>query len=149
MKVLFVKNQPGGGKVGEIKEVADGYAQNFLIAKGFAVVATAPLMAKVEKEQQEAKQKLEKHLHLLQKLKTETEKRTLTLKVKVGEKGQIFGSLREKDVAESLSKDLGVVVEKSQIRFSQPIKALGEYSCKVNFGTQITATLKLLIKPAE
>jgi large subunit ribosomal protein L9 len=135
--------------LGEIKEVSDGYAQNFLLAKGFAVMATTQIMAKVEKEKQEAKNRLDKEKVQLEKLKTAIERKILTLKVKVGEKGQIFGAIREKEVAEVLSKDLGVVVEKSQISFLEPIKTLGEHACKVNLGMHITAQLKLLIKPQD
>lgn len=147
MKVLFVKNQPGGGKLGEIKEVSDGYAQNFLIAKGFAVMATQQLIAKVEKEQREAKHKLDRHIFQLQKLKMEVEKRLITLMVKVGDQGQIFGAIREKEVALVLSKELGASIDKSQILFTQPIKTLGEHACKVNLGSHIVANLRLFIKP--
>jgi large subunit ribosomal protein L9 len=149
MKVLFIKNQPGGGKLGEIKEVSDGYAQNFLLAKGFAVIATTQIIAKVEKEKQEAKNKLDKEKAQLEKLKVTIERKILTLKVKVGEKGQIFGAVREKEVAEVLSKDLGGVVAKSQIIFSEPIKTLGEHACKVDLGMHIMAQLRLLIKAQD
>ena len=92
MKVIFIKDTPGQGRRGEIKDVSDGYAQNFLIRKGLAQVATAEMQAKIAKEAKEAEIKKLKEIGKLEALKSEIEKRTFTVKVKVGEKGQIFGN---------------------------------------------------------
>jgi large subunit ribosomal protein L9 len=146
MKVIFIKDLAGGGKKGEIKEVSDGYAQNFLIAKGFARPATAEIQAKVAKEQKEAENKKNKEIEKLNTLKHELEKRIFTFKVKVGDKGQVFGGVHEKDLAKIISDKMGVVVEKNQIQMVSAIKTLGEHMLKVKLASAIIASVKVNIE---
>lgn len=146
MKVIFVKDAAGTAKKGEIKEVSSGFAQNFLIPKGFAHVATAQIQAQMEKEAKEAEGKRQKELGKLQGLKSELEKRTFTVKVKVGEKGQVFGGVHEKDIAEVIGKKLNHSLEKNQIEISSAIKELGEHQIKVKLGQGITAEAKIKVE---
>jgi large subunit ribosomal protein L9 len=146
MKVIFVKNQPGGGKIGEIKEVADGYAQNFLIAKGFARLATAEIQAKVAKEQKEAESKKQKEIEKLKKIKIELEKRVFTVKVKVGDKGQVFGGVHEKDIVALISSKLNFLLERNQIEIPSAIKNLGEHQVKVKLALGISANIKINVE---
>lgn len=143
MKVLFIKDVPGGMKQGQIKEVADGYALNFLIPKGFAQVATAQVVAKVEKEAKEAEVKQQKALERLSQLKAEMEKREFAIKVKVGEKGQVFGGVHEKEVAKAVGEKMGIAVDKSQAEISAPIKELGAHQAKVKLGGGIIANIQI------
>jgi large subunit ribosomal protein L9 len=143
MKVIFIKELAGVAKKGEIKDVNDGYAQNFLIAKGFARVATADIQNKIAKENKEAEIKKSREIEKLRNLKTEIEKRVFAVKVKVGDKGQMFGGVHEKDIAEAISDKMRVPVEKNQVEIEVPVKEIGEYVVKVKLSQGIVASAKI------
>lgn len=145
MKVIFIKNLSGSGKVGEIKEVADGYGQNFLVAKGYAKIATPDIQAKVAKEQKEATQKQEKELARMQAVKQDLEKRIFNLTVKVGDKGQIFSGIHEKDIVKAVNEVLKFEIQKNQVEIPAHIKQLGEYTVKVKLAPGIQANLKIVV----
>ncbi len=145
MKVLFVKDAPGGIKKGQIKDVSDGYAQNFLIPKGFAVIATSQIIARLEKEAKEAQVKHQKELGRLHGLKLEMEKREFAVKVKVGDKGQMFGGVHEKDVAKAVGGKMGIKVDKSQVELSGIIKDLGTHPARIKLANGIIANITINI----
>ncbi len=139
MKVIFIKDQQGGVKRGQIQDVSDGYAKNFLITKGFAQVATPEIQAKVAKEQKEADTKKQKEVEKLRNLKLEIEKRTFTMQVKVGDKGQIFSGVRDKDIAEAVSKKLDVSLQKNQVDLKKPLKETGKHKVAIHLFNGIVA----------
>jgi large subunit ribosomal protein L9 len=149
MKVIFIKDTPGQGKKGEIKDVSSGFAQNFLIPKGLAQVATADIQAKITKESKEAEIKKLKEIGKLQDLKQEMEKRTFTVKVKVGGAGQVFGSVHEKDIAAAIATKLNHPLEKNNIEIDAAIKELGEHKVKVKLGSGIIATVKINVEGSD
>lgn len=146
MKVIFIKELSGTAKKGEIKDVSDGYAKNFLIAKGFAQVATADIQNKIAKEAKELEIKKLKEIKKLQTLKAEMEKRIFTVKIKVGDKGQVFGGIHEKDIASSISSKLNHPMEKNQVEISAPIKEIGEHSVKIKLGGGISANVRIKVE---
>ncbi len=146
MKVIFVKDISGQGRRGEIKDVSEGYAQNFLIPKGFAQLATADIQAKIAKEAKEATVKQQKELSRVQSLKVDIEKRVFTVKVKVGEKGQVFGGVHEKDIATVISSKVNYQLEKNQIDIGSPIKQIGEHMIKVKLGHGIVVSVKINVE---
>ena len=146
MKIIFIKDTPGQGKRGEIKEVSDGYAKNFLIARGLAKVANTDIQAMVAKEQREAVTKKQKELTQLQTLKTELEKRTYSVSVKVGDKGQIFSGVHDKDIAEVISKKVGQLIDRGQVGLTKPIKELGLHTVKVKLAGGISANVKIQVE---
>ena len=146
MKVIFIKAQPGGGKLGEVKEVSEGFANNFLIPKGFAKIATPEIQAKLAKEGKEAEVKKLKEIGKLDSLKAELEKRTFTVKVKMGAKGQIFGGVHEKEVAIAINTKMNAAIEKAQVEIASPIKTIGEHSVKVKLGNGISASVKINVE---
>lgn len=147
MKVIFIKELAGTAKKGEIKDVNNGYAQNFLIAKGYAQIATADIQAKIAKEAKEAETKKLKEFEKLQALKLDLEKRSFTVKVKVGDKGQIFGSVHEKDIAAAIAGKINHPVDKGQVEIASPIKEIGEHQAKIKLGSGITANVKIKVEP--
>lgn len=149
MKVIFIKDTPGQGRKGEIKDVSEGFAQNFLIKKGFAQAATTDIQAKIAKEAKEAEAKKLKEIGKLEALKGEIEKRIFTVKVKVGEKGQIFGGVHEKDIAASISAKLSHPLEKNQIEIGSIIKQIGEHLVKVKLGSGVTASAKINVEASS
>jgi large subunit ribosomal protein L9 len=148
MKIIFIKDVAGAGKKGEVKDVNEGYARNFLIAKGFAQIATADIQNKIAKEAREAETKKQKEIGKLLELKQDLEKRLFTLKVKVGDKGQVFGGVHEKDIATLISSKISHPLEKNQVEITLAIKQLGEHQIKVKLGGGITANVKINVEAA-
>ncbi len=146
MKVIFLKDQTGGGKKGEIKDVSEGFAKNFLIPKGFAAIATTEIQTKIAKEKKEAAAKHQKEINQLESLKSDLEKRTFTVTVKVGDKGQIFSGVHDKDVAESINKKMDLVIDRHQVEINKPIKELGEHKIVIKLASGITAKINIKVE---
>lgn len=145
MKVIFLKDVKGKGKKGEVKNVADGYAQNFLLKQGLAVEASnanvSSLNAKKKKEEQEAIVELEQ----MQQLKKNLEELTVELSAKSGEGGRLFGSITSKQIADELKKKHNIKLDKRKIELPDAIRALGYTNVPVKLHTDVSATLKVLV----
>jgi large subunit ribosomal protein L9 len=142
MEVIFIKDLKNQGKKGQIKNVKDGYAENFLIKNGYAVKKTKENlsklnheMAKKEKEEAENKKKAEE-------LKTKLAKEVLEFTVKTGEGDKVFGSISVKQIKDELQKK-GYSIEKSMIEINSPIASLGFHNVDINLYPEITATIKV------
>ena len=145
MKVILTKDVSGFGRRGEIKEVNDGYGRNFLIARGFAELATPQVISKVKNETKQKEEKERRQQQKLSEMKKDLDKRTFTVKVKVGDKGQVFGSVNEKELAQRIQEKTGYEFEKGQFTLPKHMKELGEYTFEIKLGNGIVAkpTLKL------
>jgi len=143
MKVIFLKDVKGKGKKGEVKNVSDGYAHNFLFKQGLAIEATSGNMktldAKKNKEQQEAAQELEQ----AKELKEKVEALTVELKAKSGEGGRLFGSVTSKQIADELAKTHKIKVDKRKFDLPDGIRALGFTNVPVKLHQEVTATVKV------
>lgn len=145
MKVIFLKDVPKGKK-GEIKEVADGYARNFLLPQGLALLATPSAMktAKAlseEKADREARQREE-----LSKIAQDLEGKELHFKAKAGAKGRLHGAITSANIAEELSKLAGFEVDKKRIELEEPLHNLGSYDVGINLGAGSEAKIKVIIE---
>lgn len=145
MRVILLKDVPKVGKKGEIKEVSDGYAHNFLFRQGLAEIATAQVQAQVKKQLSEKSAKKENLKTKYEKLKVDLEKRTFNIPVKVGEQGQIFAGVHEKDVIEVVNQKLKVKLEKHQIGLNSVIKELGTHQIRIKLGQGVYAVTKINI----
>ena len=142
MKVIFVKDLKKQAKKGEIKEVKDGYAQNYLIKNGYAIAYTEKNLELVKKEK-EAKLEEEKQLSMdAEKTKKELEKITLVFRVKTGEKDKVFGSISAKQIKEELGKK-GYSFEKKQIELMTSLQSLGFHKIKITLYKDIIAEVKV------
>ena len=144
MKILLIKDVKGLGKAGEIKNVKDGYARNFLVPKGMAKIATPEVIKEWEKEEAKRKAELEKELKKINELKTKLENETLIIKHKLGANGQLIGSVTNKEIAEIL-KEKGFDIDKKNIEH-KTIKAPGIYNIDVKLGHSIHARIKLNVE---
>ncbi len=148
MKIILLVDVPKLGRKNDIKEVADGYAHNFLIPRKLAIIATPEKIKEAElKKQQEMlfkKQQEAQFREWAKKLKTEK----LEWAFKADKKGKLFGSLHKKEIIEKL-KGLGFQVEEKNIFLDKPIKEIGEYLIKIKFGSDIETELKIVVKAID
>ncbi|KAA9014585.1 50S ribosomal protein L9 [Niallia endozanthoxylica] len=148
MKVIFLKDVKGKGKKGEVKNVADGYAHNFLLKQGLAVEANSAnisnLNAQKKKEEKVAAEELEE----AKRLKTKVDEITVELTAKSGDGGRLFGSITSKQIAEELQKKHGIKIDKRKIELEDAIRSLGYTKVPVKLHTEVTATLNVHVKEA-
>lgn len=143
MKVILKENVKSIGKKDEIKNVADGYARNYLIVKGLAEEATPANLSKlkIKKESEQFKKNSEK-----EEAKKQAEKMSkirIRFKVKTGENGRIFGGISSKEIAEKLEKDYQIKVDKKKIELDNAIKQLGITEVKIKLYEDVYANLKV------
>ncbi len=138
MKVILKENVKSLGKAGEIVNVSDGYARNYLIPKGLALVADEKNIKVFEKQKKKIIEKIEKEreeaILFAERLRT----LSLTIKAKAGEEGKLFGSITTIDISEALKKE-GIELDRKKIQLSEPIKRLGEYRIPVKISHDITS----------
>ena len=145
MKVIFLKDVPKG-KRGEIKEVADGYARNFLFPKGMALPATSAAVKEAKlllekKVEHQARQQEEQS-----KIVSELEGKELHFKAKAGAKGRLHGSITTANIAEELNRVTGLEVDKKRVELDEPLHHLGEHEVVINLGTGAQAKIKVIIE---
>jgi large subunit ribosomal protein L9 len=143
MKVIFLKDVKGKGKKGEVKNVADGYAHNFLIKQGLAVEATNSSVSQLEGQKNKEKKQAQEELEEAKKLKETLEALTVEMKAKSGEGGRLFGSITSKQIAEQLKKTHKIKVDKRKIEMNDAIRTLGFTNVPVKLHQDVTATLKV------
>lgn len=141
MKVILRKNYDQLGKIGDLVEVKNGYARNFLFPRQIAYIATKGNIRALEEEKQQVAKKEVKELDAAKVLSTELEKVSITIPVKVGEEDKIFGSVTSQMISDAL-KEKSYEIDKRKIDLEEPIKALGIYSVNVKLHNEITAVVK-------
>lgn len=146
MKVIFLKDVKGKGKKGEVKNVADGYAHNFLIKQGLAVEANNTSISTLEAQKKKAEKEAELELEEAKKLKGKLEEITVQLLAKSGEGGRLFGSITTKQIADELQKKNKIKIDKRKMELEEPIRSLGVTNVPVKLHTEVTATLKVHVK---
>lgn len=147
MRVIFLKDVKGKGKKGEIKNVADGYANNFLLKNGLAEEATTSSVSALKGQQKAEDKKAAEELQVAQDLKAllEKEETAITIPAKAGEDNRLFGSITSKQVAEQLNKQHKVKLDKRKINLPNPIRSLGYTRMEVRLHPEVTATLTVHI----
>ena len=146
MEVIFIKDLKSQGKKGEIKNVKDGYAENFLISKGYAIKATKENIEKLNQDKAKAKKEDDLKRKEARELKKTLEKLTLTFKVKTGDNDKVFGSVSLKQIKDELKKK-NYNFEKQQIRLLDSLSSLGFHNIEITIYKDITAKIKVhLIK---
>lgn len=148
MKVILLKETPKLGKAGEVKNVADGYARNFLIPQGFVTPATESNLRLFTARLADASRREEGERAEYAALAEKLQSRQFRFAVKTGARGKAFGSITAKDIVDELLKH-GIAVEKKWIELKSPIKSSGEHSIPIRFPHQITAELTIVVEPLK
>ena len=143
MKLIFLKDVKGKGKKGEIKNVADGYATNFLFKQGLAIEATPANIKALEAQKRREQQQAEEELAKAKQLKEKLEQITVQLSAKAGEGGRLFGSITSKKIAEALQSQHQIKIDKRKIELDDAIRSLGYTNVPVKLHPEVTATLKV------
>lgn len=148
MQVILKADVKGSGKAGELVNVSDGYAKNFLFKKGLAAPATAQNVS--EKKAKDAAEEHRKAQELAAAKKTaeRLEGQSIELCAKAGDKGRLFGSVTAKEIAKEVSQKFSVSVEKRKISIESDIKAFGTYNFTVKLHPQVSAAMKVLVTEA-
>jgi large subunit ribosomal protein L9 len=144
MKIILRKDHDKLGKIGELVEVKDGYARNYLIPRNVAFAATAGNLRALEEEKKQHVDRDKRELQHAQKIATQLDKVSITLKVKVGEDEKLFGSVTAQMIAEALIEK-GVSLDKRIIDLEEPIKALGIYTVNIKLHAEVAGKLKVWV----
>lgn len=145
MKVIFLQDVKGTGRKGEIKEVSDGYARNFLIAKGLAKEATDGTIKEMTAFKESEQKRKEEDLKKAKQLADKIENMTVAIQAKAGEGGRLFGAVTNKQIADALLKEK-MTIDKKKILLDEPIRNLGYTNVPVKLHHDVTATLKVHVK---
>lgn len=147
MKVILRKDVKGRGRTGDIVEVAHGYARNFLIPQGYAVLANKGAIDQAKSMQRARAIKLEKEKEGALATAETLNATKLTIPVNASDEGKLFGSVTVADVASAIHKESGIEVDRRDVALSSQIKALGEFSAKVELHPEVSATVEITIIP--
>ena len=148
MKVILQQDVRGQGKKGQLVEVSDGYARNFLLPKKLAVPATAENVNTMK--QQEKARKAQEAAEKAEAQATAKQLEGLMVKVaaKAGEGGRLFGAVTAKEISDALAEQHGVHIAKAKLVLEEPIKACGGYQIKAKLGYEITGTVNVMVTEA-
>ncbi|HZX50058.1 MAG TPA: 50S ribosomal protein L9 [Candidatus Paceibacterota bacterium] len=144
MKVILLQDVEKVGKKFEVKEVADGYGRNFLLARNLAKPATPDALEWLEMQKEIVSQKAEEDLKTMQDLASSLDDLEVPITVKVGEEGQLFESINAQKITERL-KEMGHEVKKNQVRLEEPIKELGEFPVKIHLDHNLEAEIMVIL----
>jgi large subunit ribosomal protein L9 len=146
MKIILLSDVKNVGKKGQICEVADGYARNFLIRNKLAVPASSQSQAILEEQNQKKLDDETKAIEEANILKEQLSKVTVVLSLKTGDKGRVFGKIASKQIAEELLKQHKLSIDKRKIQESDPINAVGMYVLKIDLHRTVVGELKVQVK---
>ncbi|MGL5695126.1 MAG: 50S ribosomal protein L9 [Peptostreptococcaceae bacterium] len=149
MKVILLKDVKGTGKKGEVKEVSDGYARNFLLPKKMAVVADNSSMKELTEKNKSVENKAQKEYEAAVELGKQMEEMNIAIYSKAGEGGRLFGSITSKEIAEQLKKQHDVVVDKRKILLNEPIRNLGSMFVEIKIHQKVTTKIRVDVKEKQ
>lgn len=144
MKVILKEDMRKLGKIGQIVDVADGYARNYLVPKGLAVEANTKNIRSMEHAKKIIQEKSKKLKDSAQDFASRISSITLTIKAKAGEEEKLFGSVTTMDIAEALLNE-GIEIDKKKISLEEPIKRLGSYSVQIKLHPDVSVPLNIQV----
>ena len=146
MKVILLKDVKGTGKKGEVKEVSDGYAKNFLLPKKMAVVADNTNIKELNEKNKSKENKAQKEYEEAVELGDKMKEMNIEIYSKAGEGGRLFGSITAKEIAEQLKKQKGITVDKRKILLNEPIRVLGSRFVEIKIHQKVVTKIRVDVK---
>lgn len=148
MKVIFLQDVKGKGKKGQMAEISDGYARNFLLPRKLAMEATPDAINTMRMNDKAAAEKAAKERAEAVEISKKLREMTVVVTAKGGGAGKLFGSVTSQEIADALKAKSGIVIDKRKIVLSDPIKNVGTYTVQCKLGYEITAPLTVKIEEA-
>ncbi len=145
MKVILQKDVKGQGKKGELKEVSDGYARNYLLPRGLAAEATADNLNTMRMKDKARQAQIAREIEQAKDYAERLGNVIVRVTAKGGEGGRLFGSVTSKEISEALAAQHGMNIEKNQIVQSEPIKQFGSFQVKCKLGHEISGVINVLV----
>lgn len=149
MKVILTDELRGKGGEGDIVEVAQGYAENFLFPNKMALPATPGNIKQLEERRHNIEKREAERVAAAEALKAAIDGKSVTVDAKIGEEGQLFGSVTPAQIAEAIKAELGVEVDRKRVGRGNAIKTSGKHEVEVNFYREISATVTVLVGVTE
>ncbi len=147
MKVILLKDIKKLGKVGDVVEVTDGYARNYLIPRSLAEQSTAGKLKNLKEIEKAEQRKAEQQNKEAEKLAEKLNGVEITINAKAGEEEKLFGSITSNDIAEEILNSLGINIDKKDIELDTPIKSLGTHTIDINLYSGIKPQVKVCVVP--
>lgn len=145
MKVILLEELPGKGGEGDVIEVADGFANNFLLRQGVAVKATPGNLKQLEERRNNIAKREEVRISEAEAKKAQLEGAKIFVEARVGDEGQLFGSVTSAQIAEAVQQQLGIELDKRRIELGSPIKVAGKFTVMVSLYREIKAALNVFV----
>ena len=145
MKVILIKDVKGSGKAGDTLNVADGYARNYLLARGLAVEANAKNMNELAGKKASAQHKLDVEKAENEKTAAALEGKEVVVKAKAGQGGKLFGAVTAGAVADAVKESFGLTIDKKKLVLSEEIKSFGDYSAVLKMTQGVSCSLKVKV----
>ena len=145
MKVIFNADVKGKAKKGEMKEVSDGYARNYLLPRGLAAEATADNINALKLKEKARAAQIEKEKAQAMENAKKLEGVQVVVRAKAGSNGKLFGAVTSQEISSALKEQFGIEVEKNKIVQAEPIKNYGSYTVKAKLGYEISGTINVLV----
>lgn len=146
MKVILLEDVKSIGKKGQILEVKEGYAHNFLLPNKKAVIADNVNLRKLNKENELKKLEKEKNKENAEKIANILKNEKIVFEKKAGQDGKLFGSITAKEISDALAKDKKILIDRKKIDVEHNISAVGEYTIKIKLSEGVIATLQIIVK---
>lgn len=145
MKVILIQDVRGQGKKGELLDVSDGYARNYLLPRNLAMKATTDNLNALKLKEKAKAAQIEKEKIMAKETAEKLSGVIVTLKAKAGAAGKLYGAVTNMEISQALSEQHGIEIEKNKIVMADPIKTFGNYEVKCKLGHEITGTINLLV----
>ncbi|MFA9380338.1 MAG: 50S ribosomal protein L9 [Acetanaerobacterium sp.] len=149
MKIVLKQDVKGSGKKGEIVNVSDGYARNYLLPRGLAVEANAQVLNEIKFKAEAKEHHLAQEKQTAEDAKKVIDGKSVKLFAKGGTEGRLFGSVTSKEVAEAIAKEFGVEVDKRKVAIESDIKAFGTYTAELKLYTGVSAKVYVVVSEAQ
>lgn len=148
MKVILLKDVKGTGVKGDVVNISDGYARNFLFPKGLAIEATKANLDELKNKERAQQKRIEQEKQEARELAKKISEITLVIKAKSGENGKLFGSVTNKEIAQELKKQHNITIDRKKIVLNEPIKQLGQMDLEVKLYPEISGKLTVKVEEA-